>query len=53
MSDISYNYVVVTPNMGEVSCANRTRAKEYSSRTNGKPFSVRLENGREVSRSPI
>lgn len=47
-----YEWVVIDPLLGEVSCDNLERAVEYARGVNGKVFCVVWNNGREIDRYP-
>lgn len=47
-----YEYVVIDPVLGEVSCGNSGDALDYADKVHGEAFRVLWQDGVEVGRDP-
>lgn len=48
-----FEYVVIDPVLGEVSCESVEHAQEWSANVNGQVFCVVWERGYEINRYPV
>ncbi len=48
-----YEFLVVDPVLGDVSCENLEQAKDYASKVAGQVFRATWYGGQEINREPI